>query len=204
MRANADRPENHPTPPVQELLARPSGGGVHVTPDREKAGLRATTTPRTPPPQPSSRTSTSDLNDADALAVHAIDYARHHWLVFPLNGKIPAIAGGRGVLDATCDVDVVAAWWGGRYRNANIGGRVPESMVVLDIDPRHGGLTSLATLEDKHGRLPETLTTLSGRGDGGRHLFLRRPPGRLSSKRLGAGIDVKTSTGRRTRRSTRS
>jgi hypothetical protein len=54
---------------------------------------------------------------------------------------------------------------------------------------------ALAALQTKHGLLPETLTTVSGRGDGGVHLFFRRPPGKLSSKRLGPGIDIKTSTG---------
>jgi len=62
-----DRQARH----VPQLLARPQGGG-HMTPDREKAGLRATTL-RTPPPQPSPRTSASDLSGADALAVCAID-----------------------------------------------------------------------------------------------------------------------------------
>ena len=50
-------------------------------------------------------------------------------------------------------------------------------------------------LAPRYGPLPETLTTISGRGDGGRHLFYRRPPGKLSAKRLGPGIDLKTSSG---------
>ena len=137
---------------------------------------------------------------ADRMCCHrlgcaAINYALHNWAVFPLHDKVPAIAGGRGVLDATTDVDQVAAWWSGPYRGANIGGRVPESMLVLDIDPRHGGDQSLAAVAERYAPLPETLTTISGRGDGGRHLFYRRPPGKLSAKRLGPGIDLKTSSG---------
>jgi hypothetical protein len=131
----------------------------------------------------------------DIIGARALEAARMHWAVLPLRGKVPAIAGGRGVLDATTDTATVAAWWGGQYRHANLGARVPESMVVLDVDPRHGGLDSLAELERGYGPLPETLTTISGRGDGGMHLFYRRPPGRLSSARLGAGIDIKTSAG---------
>jgi hypothetical protein len=99
------------------------------------------------------------------------------------------------VLDATSDIETVSNWWGGRWRGCNIGGRVPESMIVIDIEPRHNGDQNLAALEREHGPIPETLTTLSGRGDGGRHLFFRRPPGNLSAARLGAGIDLKTSTG---------
>jgi hypothetical protein len=131
-------------------------------------------------------------NDIGAVAV---EYARHHWPVFPLAGKVPAIAGGRGVLDATTDTDTVIDWWSGRYRGANIGGRVPDPMVVLDVDPRHGGLDTVTELQRHHGPLPDTLTTISGRGDGGCHYFYRRPPGNLSAKRLGPGIDIKTSSG---------
>lgn len=132
---------------------------------------------------------------ATDIGVYAIEYGVRNWHVFPLRGKIPAIPGGRGVLDSTTNIDQIAQWWGGRYAGCNIGGRVPESMIVLDIDPRHDGDRSIASLEDSYGPLPETLTTISGRGDGGRHLFFRRPPGKLSSKRLGPGIDLKTSTG---------
>ena len=136
----------------------------------------------------------SVLSSTD-IGVHAVKYALHHWAIFPLNGKIPAIAGDRGVLDATTDVDTAIAWWSGPYRGANVGGRVPGSMFVLDVDPRHGGDRTIADLEEKHGQLPETLTTISGRGDGGAHYFYRRPPGKLSSKRLGPGVDIKTSSG---------
>jgi hypothetical protein len=134
----------------------------------------------------------SDLGD------YAVEYAAYHWPVFPLRGKVPAIPrsrGGRGVLDATTDVEQVAKWWSCDYPNANIGGRIPESMFVLDTDPYHGGLDSLDELEAKHGPLPDTLMDLSGRGDGGTHYFYRRPPGKLSATRLGPGIDLKTSTG---------
>lgn len=102
---------------------------------------------------------------------------------------------GHGVRDATTDLDQITEWWSGRYRNANIGARVPASMFVLDIDPRHGGLDSLTLLQSFYEPLPDTLCTLSGRGDGGSHLFYRRPPGTLSARRLGPGIDLKTSTG---------
>jgi hypothetical protein len=125
------------------------------------------------------------------------EYAKNNWAVFPLRGKIPAIPkrlGGRGILDATTDTAQITTWWV-RYRGANIGVRVPVNVFVIDVDPRAGGLKSLAALEAKHGRLPETLTTISGRGDGGHHLFYRRPAGTLSAARLGDGIDLKTHAG---------
>jgi hypothetical protein len=155
----------------------------------------------------------SVLNSVD-IGTHAIEYGVSNWPILPLNGKLPAIPNphprgssqrrdchgecglhGHGVHDATADAQVIASWWGGRFAGCNIGGRVPDSMFVLDMDPRNGGLESLADLERKHGTLPETLTTVSGRGDGGCHRFYRRPPGKLSCKQLGPGIDLKTSTG---------
>ncbi|OBB71933.1 DNA primase [Mycobacterium sp. 852014-52144_SCH5372336] len=132
------------------------------------------------------------INDIGACAV---EYACRRWRVFPLVGKIPAIAGGRGVLDATDDVEQVARWWGGRYAGCNIGARVPASMFVLDVDPRNGGADTIEALKAEHGPLPRTLRTISGRGDGGSHRFYRRPAGKLSSTRLGPGIDIKLDTG---------
>lgn len=129
------------------------------------------------------------------IGTYAVELATAGWAVFPLRGKIPAIRGGRGVLDATTDLDQVIAWWSGEHRGANIGARVPEQLFVVDIDPRNGGTDALAQLTAAHGPLPATRTTLSGRGDGGRHLYFRHPGGRLSSTRLGAGIDIKTSAG---------
>ena len=152
--------------------------------------------------------------DAADIGTHAVEFAIKNWPIIPLNGKLPAIPNphpkgsrerqechaecarhGHGLYDATTDIAIIASWWGGRYAGCNIGGRVPQTMFVIDVDPRNGGLESVAALEKKHGRLPETLMTLSGRGDGGCHRFYRRPPGKLSHKRLGPGIDLKTSNG---------
>ncbi len=152
--------------------------------------------------------------DAENIGTHAIEYAINNWPIIPLNGKLPAIPNphpkgsrerqechgecghhGHGVHDATTDVTTIASWWGGQYSGCNIGGRVPAAMFVLDVDPRNCGDRSIAALEQRHAPLPETLMTVSGRGDGGRHLFYRRPPGKLSAKRLGPGLDIKTSSG---------
>jgi Bifunctional DNA primase/polymerase, N-terminal len=140
----------------------------------------------------------ANVISATDISTHAIEYAIRNWPVFPLNGKVPAIPrreGGKGVFDATTDLNTVIAWWSGRYAGCNIGLRVPDALVVIDVDPRNGGLESLAAVEAKHGSLPETLTTWSGRGDGGRHLYFRRPAGQLTAKQLGDGVDLKTSSG---------
>lgn len=138
-----------------------------------------------------------ELIEGGDLGCYAVELAVAGWAVFPLNGKVPAIAkrlGGNGVLDATTNLEQVIAWWAGAYKDANIGVRVPPSLAVLDVDPRHGGDLALAGLVDQYGPLPETLTVVSGRGDGGRHYYFRRPFAPLSVKAL-AGVDIKTNSG---------
>jgi hypothetical protein len=152
--------------------------------------------------------------DATDIGTYAMEYALRNWAIFPGSGKVPAIGNphpkgsgertdckgecgrfGHGVYDATTDLAQVSRWWSGPYAGCNILGRVPESMFVLDVDPQNGGDVAITELKRVHGRLPVTLATLSGRGTGGSHRFYRRPAGKLSSRRLGPGIDVKTSAG---------
>ena len=64
---------------------------------------------------------------------------------------------GHGLYGATDDVETVIRWWSGPYRGANIGGRIPESMVIIDIDPRHDGHRSWAALEKRYGPFPECM-----------------------------------------------
>ena len=132
---------------------------------------------------------------ADLLAAAATELAALGWAVHPLRGKLPATP--HGGLDATSDAKTVADWWGrGRYHGCNIGARVPSSLFVLDIDPRKRGCEeALLSLEVENGRLPDTLTSLSGRGDGGRHYYYRHPGGNLTARNLPEGVDVKTSSG---------
>lgn len=143
------------------------------------------------------------------MSTIAIEYAVNGWAVFPLRGKAPAYKQihpegperqnckgqcgriGHGLYDATTDCERVSELWSGRYGDCNIGARVPESMFVLDVDDLDG----LAELESSYGALPETLTTISGRAAGGRHLYFRRPQGKISHRRLPKGVEIKTSTG---------
>lgn len=136
----------------------------------------------------------ASVHDATNIGTYAVEAALRNWAVGPLRGKAPTTGlTPNGVLDFNSDIGTVIRWWGsGQW---NLGARVPPSMVVIDVDPRGGGDVSLAALAAQYGPLPETLTTISGRLDGGRHYFYRRPPGKLSARRLGPGIDLKTSAG---------
>lgn len=166
------------SPPAAELQPR-SGGPTSPS----KAELIAEAT--------AIRTLGATVVNVTDIGTHAVELAVNNWAVFPLRGKIPAIPGGRGVLDATTDIETIAAWWGGRYAGCNIGARVPESMFVLDVD----NLDALAEIEKHNGKLPETLTTISGRAAGGKHLYFRRPHGKITHRRLPKGLEIKTSTG---------
>jgi hypothetical protein len=88
----------------------------------------------------------------------------------------------------------VTRWWR-KDPNANIGVRVPDDVVVLDLDPRNGdALDALARFEADNGPIV-TRTMMSGRGDGGRHYWFAHPGGELDHSRLPDGWDVKTSSG---------
>ncbi|WP_156685623.1 bifunctional DNA primase/polymerase [Mycobacterium sp. Marseille-P9652] len=77
---------------------------------------------------------------------------------------------GHGFYDASCDVEWADRHWA-EHPDHGIGARPHPGQIVLDVDPRHGGDVALLEFEAEHGPLPETLTTISGRGDGGRHLW---------------------------------
>jgi Bifunctional DNA primase/polymerase, N-terminal len=103
----------------------------------------------------------------------------------PSAGKHPLLE--HGVHDATDDADQIAEWWQ-RWPRANIGAAIPPRLCVVDVDPRNGGDPTWEQLCRR--RLVYTLMTLSGRGDGGRHYWFRKPDGPIRSS-LGAGVDVK-------------
>lgn len=126
----------------------------------------------------------------------ALAYAdRLGWPVFPLlpRGKDPLVPrwrGGRGFLDATTDAAQIREWWT-RTPLANIGIACDErsGLLVLDVDPRHGGDDELAELEAQHGELPVTPMGLTG--GGGQHYAHRRAAGVGYRGKLAEGIDVK-------------
>lgn len=123
------------------------------------------------------------------MMVHeALRYAAVGFPVFPLKGKVPLTR--RGFKDATTSEKIIVDWWRAAP-HANIGLPVPPDILVLDIDPRHGGDTGLASLEAEHGPLPETCAVITGRRDGGIHYYLHAPVGRLSDRLLPDGIDIR-------------
>lgn len=88
----------------------------------------------------------------------------------------------------------IRRWWR-RWPGANVGvvtGAV-SGLVVLDVDPRHGGGASLATLEAMHGPVPRTVESLTG--GGGQHIYFRHPGIVVPCRSIAPGLDVKGDRG---------
>ncbi|MDQ2906750.1 MAG: bifunctional DNA primase/polymerase [Chloroflexota bacterium] len=105
---------------------------------------------------------------AKTRAEAAVSYARQWgWPVFPCQGKRPLTP--HGFLDASTDEAVIRSWWR-RTPGANIGIRTGQEsqLVILDIDPRHGG--ELSAIEQRYGAIR---TRLVRTGGGGWHLYFR-------------------------------
>lgn len=146
------------------------------------------------------------MNNVD----YALQYSQRGWAVFPLHsavngtctcGKDQCSSAGKhprtfnGVKSATNDAFQIQRWWE-RWPEANIGIATGESsgIVVLDVDPRHGGDDSLRELIKKHGELPDTIIALTG-GDGQHILFAH--PGKEIRNRTGImdGLDIRADGG---------
>jgi hypothetical protein len=121
-------------------------------------------------------------------------YAKHGLRVHPLRAgsKLPMLD--RWQERATTDQDVIAEWWKSTPQ-ANVGLLTSDRRAVLDVDPRHGGDETLAELEERHGRLPDTCEAQTAHG--GRHIWLDfgRVPIRNSAGKLGPGLDIRASGG---------
>ena len=143
------------------------------------------------------------------LLAAALEYASKGWRVVPLYsprggacdchlgagcptpGKHPRT--GHGKDDATTDADLIRQWWE-TWPQANIGIATGDGLLVLDVDPRHGGDDALHELEREHGELPATIRVKTG--GGGEHIYFANPNGiGCSAGRLGEGLDTKGAGG---------
>jgi hypothetical protein len=158
--------------------------------------------------------STTESPKAQDPLAFALGYAAKGWPVFPVHtpthgacdckagaaclhpGKHPWIAD--NLLAASLDAKQIRAWWQ-RWPDANVAiATGPAGLVVLDVDPRHGGAASLEELIAAHGLLPQTPQALTG--GGGVHYLFANPNGHaVRSRSLGKlgypGLDIKSDGG---------
>jgi hypothetical protein len=120
----------------------------------------------------------------------AVDYARHGWRVVPIlpNTKRPSLT--RWTEQATTNPDTINGWWNDNPdHGVGIATGPTSGIFVVDVDD----LDALHDLQQQHGHLPDTLTSLTG--SGGMHLIYRHPPGTEirndAGRRLGPGIDIR-------------
>jgi len=125
-----------------------------------------------------------------------MNYCAAGWSVVPLrpHDKRPLIEWER-FQDERASPAIIAAWYR-RWPDANVGIVTGEisNLVVLDIDPHHGGDDSIERLERQFTPLPVTVEATTG--GGGRHLYFAHP-GRLVRNRTGLapGIDLRADGG---------
>lgn len=118
------------------------------------------------------------------LGAHARLYAEAGLEVFPADPRHKSPLIENGLYGATTELDVIAGWWT-RWPAALIAHRIAAGQLLLDIDPRHGGLEVwMAIKEMLGGTLPVTRIHQSGRGDNGMHFWWTRPAEKISMKPL--------------------
>ena len=134
-------------------------------------------------------------NDIQGDSAHldaALGYLKRGWAVVPASerAKRPIVRWQRYQHEMPTEKQLIG--WYERWPQANLAvvtGRI-SGIVVVDIDPRHGGAESLAMMEARHGALPETVESVTG--GGGRHVYFAYP-GREVRNRVGLapGIDMR-------------
>ena len=155
----------------------------------------------------------SETAAAGDMLVAALDYAARGWCVLPLHdvttgvcscreqeacktpGKHPRIT--KWQLAASTNPDLISGWWAG-WPTANVGiltGR-RSNLVVLDVDPRHGGDKQLQALIADHEPLPDTVVAQTGGGAG-----TTTTPARPGTGRSTASRSPRASRSRQTERS---
>ncbi len=122
----------------------------------------------------------------------ALEAAQLGFRVHPLrpSAKLPALTEWQH--RATTDAEQVATWFGEQYAQAGLAIATGQGLLVLDVDPKDGGLESLERLEAEHGRLPKGYRVRTP--SGGVHHYLKVPGGvitRNSASKVAAGIDLR-------------
>ncbi len=143
----------------------------------------------------------------------ALAYAAQGFAVFPTHGIKTLHVNGKTVLACTCgmidcaspgkhpatmkgrnaaskDPQVIENLWAGRdFLNVAIATGIESNIFVVDVDGEKGR-ESLEKLEEKYGKLPKTITSITGRG---KHLIFKYPNKKVFNRTnaLGPGLDIR-------------
>ncbi len=122
----------------------------------------------------------------------AAHYLARGWSVVPLQprGKKPLIRWEPFQSALASKADVID--WLRRWPDANVGivTGSTSKLIVLDIDPQHGGEDSLGHIERRFGRLAATVESRTG--GGGRHLYFAHPGYPVRNRvAISQGIDLR-------------
>ena len=132
------------------------------------------------------------MEDKKSSLDYALEYMRLGWHVMPTRpgAKQPASwLVPNGVHGATCDPETARRWWGSNP-HCGIGiALLPSKLVAVDIDPRNGGLDTMADLEAQHGPLVSDVLAFTG-GGGEHRVFSATLVANLPGT-LGPGVDLK-------------
>ncbi len=136
------------------------------------------------------------MTEVDAVLQAALAYARRGWSVIPLQHgeKRPLVRWMPYQRQAAAEPEIRD--WFHRWPDANVGivTGIVSGLVVLDIDAPHGGEAALSELEQRHGRLQDTVEAITG--GGGRHLYFGHPGVVVRNKvGLAPGIDLRGDDG---------
>ncbi|MGO9121687.1 MAG: phage/plasmid primase, P4 family [Desulfomonilaceae bacterium] len=153
---------------------------------------------------------TRDRDGVNSLLEAALAYAKRGWYVIPLHeptvdgcscgnpdcgnsaGKHPRIKNWQRACSR--DPEVIRGWWE-QWPEANVGIVAGISnRVVLDVDKKNDGFTSLTKLVEENGPLPKTVINLTG---GGGHQYVFGYRGGKIGNRVGLlpGLDVRADAG---------
>lgn len=124
------------------------------------------------------------------MRAHALKLARRGFRVHPLNGKVPILTGWPD--RATADEQEVRGLWA-QHPRANVGIATGRGLVVIDIDPRNGGVGSRGMLEETYGEIPGAVRVKTG--GGGWHFYCHANGSGVPSGVLASGVDVKSEGG---------
>lgn len=125
----------------------------------------------------------------------AVEYINMGLAVFPIKYKDKIPLTRNGCKDATTDAAIVKAWWQ-KYPNANVGiatGLKSGGLFVIDLDiDEDKGINGYQTLRDwerKNGILPDTWSSITGRG--GYHLFFKSSKQITNRTGILEGVDIR-------------